>query len=242
MYKPEINIYCDESCHLENDDSPVMVLGAVWCPKEKRREIFYRIKEIKNKHKLGNDFEIKWNKVSSAKVEFYRDIIDYFFDDDDLGFRGVVISNKAELDHERYNQTYDLFYYKMYFTLLKAVINNNFAYNIYLDIKDTLGYEKVGELQDVLRNNQYDFDFNIVRKIQEVRSDEVALLQVADLLIGALSYKFRSLSSNSGKLSLISRIRERSGFNLSKNTLPTEKKFNLLLWSSDWKRSAGSFE
>ena len=24
------NIYCDESCHLEQDGQPVMVLGAVW--------------------------------------------------------------------------------------------------------------------------------------------------------------------------------------------------------------------
>lgn len=26
------NIYCDESCHLENDHQRVMVLGAVWTP------------------------------------------------------------------------------------------------------------------------------------------------------------------------------------------------------------------
>jgi len=24
------NIYCDESCHLENDHEPVMLVGAVW--------------------------------------------------------------------------------------------------------------------------------------------------------------------------------------------------------------------
>ena len=25
------NVYCDESCHLENDHQKVMTLGAVWC-------------------------------------------------------------------------------------------------------------------------------------------------------------------------------------------------------------------
>ena len=30
------NIYCDESCHLENDREKAMVLGAVWCPVEKK--------------------------------------------------------------------------------------------------------------------------------------------------------------------------------------------------------------
>lgn len=33
------NVYCDESCHLENDHQKAMVLGAVWCPLEKSREI-----------------------------------------------------------------------------------------------------------------------------------------------------------------------------------------------------------
>jgi hypothetical protein len=30
-----LNVYCDESCHLENDHQTAMVLGAVWCPFEK---------------------------------------------------------------------------------------------------------------------------------------------------------------------------------------------------------------
>ena len=38
-----INIYCDESCHLERDGEPIMVLGAVSCPaaavKQTHREI-----------------------------------------------------------------------------------------------------------------------------------------------------------------------------------------------------------
>ena len=47
------NLYCDESCHLENDGQQAMVLGAVWCPSDKRREIADRIREIKIKHGLG---------------------------------------------------------------------------------------------------------------------------------------------------------------------------------------------
>jgi hypothetical protein len=30
-----INIYCDESCHLENDGINVMGLGGLWCNKDK---------------------------------------------------------------------------------------------------------------------------------------------------------------------------------------------------------------
>ena len=59
----EYNIYCDESCHLQNDHSKVMVLGAIWCLKEKRKEISIRLQEIKVKHGLAANFEVKWNKV-----------------------------------------------------------------------------------------------------------------------------------------------------------------------------------
>jgi len=37
------NIYCDESCHLENDRQKAMVLGSVWCPLDKGREIAVRL-------------------------------------------------------------------------------------------------------------------------------------------------------------------------------------------------------
>ena len=84
------NVYCcDESCHMENDHQPVMVLGAVWCPTEKAREIAVRVREIKQEHGLNAHFEMKWTKVSPAKLAFYHQVIDYFFDDDDLHFRAL---------------------------------------------------------------------------------------------------------------------------------------------------------
>lgn len=47
-----INIYCDESCHLENDGQNIMALGAVFCPASKKSEIFNRLHELKLKHNL----------------------------------------------------------------------------------------------------------------------------------------------------------------------------------------------
>ena len=70
------NVYCDESCHMENDGQQVMVLGAVWCPLDKTREIAVRIREIKARHGLSTRFEIKWNKVSPAKAQFYLNLVD----------------------------------------------------------------------------------------------------------------------------------------------------------------------
>ena len=41
------NVYCDETCHLENDGINVMVLGAVWCPQSKLKEVNQRIKAFR---------------------------------------------------------------------------------------------------------------------------------------------------------------------------------------------------
>lgn len=232
----EYNIYCDESCHLENDPHKAMVLGAVWCQHQYRKHIFERIKEIKRKYGLKSNFEIKWNKVSQGKIAFYHEIINFFFDTDKLHFRALVVANKDELNHEEYGQTHDDFYYKMYFDMLKVIIHPADAYNIYLDIKDTNGYEKVERLREVICSAHYDFSKSIVRKIQEVRSDEVSILQITDLLIGALSYIHRDLKSNQAKLDLIELIQRRSDYSLMKNTLPSESKFNLFIWHTGYAR------
>ena len=224
------NIYCDESCHLENDHQQVMVLGAVWCSKEKTREIMQRIQEIKEEHKLAHDFEIKWTKVSAAKLPFYLDLINYFFDDDDLHFRALIVPDKSKLHHAAYGQTHDDWYYKMYFDLLKVILSPEEHYRIYLDIKDTRGATKIHRLHDVLSNSMYDFSRQIIEHIQTVRSHEVAILQLADLLIGAVSYANRGLTTSKAKLALVERMRERSRYSLMRSTLLRENKVNLFRW------------
>ncbi len=224
------NIYCDESCHLENDHQKVMVLGAVWCLADKTRLINARIREIQVRHGLSRNFEIKWTKVSPAKIDFYIDLIDYFFDNDFLHFRALIVPDKSKLQHEYYNQDHDTWYYKMYFDMLKVILSPEDCQRIYLDIKDSKGALKVKKLQDVLRNSVYDFHRNIIERVQVIRSHEVEISQLADVLIGAVAYVNRGLSGSAAKQGIIDRIRKRSGYDLTKTTLLMERKFNLFKW------------
>ncbi|HVO28698.1 MAG TPA: DUF3800 domain-containing protein, partial [Candidatus Paceibacterota bacterium] len=152
----DINIYCDESNHLQNDHRNPMVLGAVYCSTKEVPKIHGRIKEIKIRHGLSPKFEIKWKKVSSKKIDFFLDLIDYFFDLDDLHFRCVVI-DKTQLNHDALRQTHDQWYYKMYFELLSKIFDPEQSYHIYIDMKDTRGGMKVKKLHEVLCNDMYDF-------------------------------------------------------------------------------------
>lgn len=228
----EYNVYCDESCHLLNDDSNVMVLGAIWCPAKEKDNLSKSIIEIKYRHGLPKNFEIKWNKLSNSKIDFYLELLDFFFESESVNFRGLIVPDKDKLEHEKFNQTHDDFYYKMYFDMLKLIFIPDNKFNIYIDIKDTKGQHKVNKLHDVLKNSHYDFSAKMIRKVQQIRSDEVELLPIADLLIGALGYYHRGLKTNKGKLKFLDVLKEKSNYTLEKNTLLKEKKFNLLIWKS----------
>jgi len=226
------NVYCDESCHLERDRQPVMVLGAVWCPLERTRDVSVRIREIKASHGLRAGFESKWTKVSPAKRVFYLNLLDYFFDNDDLHFRALIVPDKTRLQHELFGHSHDTWYYKMYFDMLKVILDPTACYRIYMDIKDTRSADKMEKLHEVLCNNIYDFERRIIEWVQTVRSHEVEALQLTDLLVGIVSYVNRGLGNNSAKAALVERMRERSGYSLTRTNLLREDKVNLFVWQA----------
>lgn len=225
-----VHIYCDESCHLENDGMKAMVLGALWCSADQRKLLSRKIKALKAEHGLPTSFEIKWVKVSPGKLPFYQALLDLFFDEAMLHFRGLVVPDKQLLDHGRFSQSHDEFYYKQWYTLLNRLIDPETHYRIFLDIKDTQGRRKVAKLHEVLCNANYDFDRNIIESIEQVQSHDVPLLQLADLLIGALSYVHRGLHGSPAKQALVAHIRDRSGLTLEQSSLWRAEKFNLLVW------------
>ena len=230
------NVYCDETCHLENDGINDMILGAVWCPQEKLKEINHRIREIKRRNGVSERMELKWTKITPAKVDMYKDIINYFFDDDDLHLRAIIVPDKGKLDHQKYHQTHDDCYYKMYFTMLKVIFAPQDCYEIYIDIKDTNSYRKSQKLLDVCCNSMYDFSHRIIKRVQPIRSDEVEIMQIVDLLIGALGYINRNFPDGFQKRAaaqeIIDLIKQHSGYALKPTTLLREEKCNLFVWEA----------
>jgi hypothetical protein len=227
------NIYCDESCHLERDHIKTMVIGAIWCKAERSHAIARRIRDIKLKHDLSANFEIKWTKISPAKSRFYSNLIEYFFDEDDLHFRGVIIPDNGLLDHAGHKQSHNDWYYKMCFTMLEPIIDPRNKYLVYLDIKDTRGVEKCCRLLDVLRSSRHDLEGNIVDRVQQINSRESNILQLGDLLIGAIGYHNRGLSTSLAKREMIQLIQSISHKSLDRTTWLREPKLNLLRWQAD---------
>ena len=230
------NVYCDETCHLENDGINDMVLGAIWCPQDKLKDINQRIQRIKIRNGISPSAELKWTKISPAKTEVYKDLIDYFFDDDALHFRAIIVPDKSRLNHGAFHQTHDDWYYKMYFDMLKVILSPEDRYEIYIDIKDTHSYQKSQKLREVCSNSMYDFSQSVIQRLQPVRSDEIQIMQMVDILVGAVGYQNRifdkDFRKSQAKLDLIELIKKRSGYSLTKTTLLREEKCNLFVWDA----------
>ncbi len=97
METNEINIYCDESCHLEHEKEQIMLMSCLYCPKDKVKEISYDLRYLKEKYGIFKRAELKWHKVSKNKKSYYFELIEYFFNNKDLNFRTVVIPHKRKL-------------------------------------------------------------------------------------------------------------------------------------------------
>ena len=218
-------IFCDESCHLEHDKADIMVLGALFCSAEKSIELSKKIKYLKHKHSYKP--ELKWAKLNKHQWALYKDLIDLIIQDTEVYFKATVVSNKQALDHATYNQnSHNDFYYKMFYYTLRDFLEADHSYRIYLDFMDTHGSYKSKKLAEILQNKTY---WQLQAEFTIIRSHESVIMQLCDLLIGAVSYKNRSDIKKISpiKNQFLEYLEQSLQRPLDKGTPPWEKQFNI---------------
>lgn len=232
-------IYGDESCHLCKDDSPYMVIGLIACKESDKLNLTLTLRSILSEHGMDPYSEIKWTKISPCNTNTYMDVVNLFINDERLFFRAILIQ-KSQICNELMNQSHSEFYGKMYYQALKYLIINEFnfydnydEYRIFIDISDTIGKSRVKLLQDIFhgmfqRRNKP----NKHIRIQEVKSNEALLLQVADIISGAIQYIFRSeyKSGKSGKSQITDMFYKTYQYNPNLKCFSNSRKFNVFFW------------
>lgn len=183
-----IRIYCDESCHLKNDKTDVITIGAIIinenCIKKFKRDF----NKILSEHSY-NFKEVKWTTLGPKYLQMYKSIINLFFSSN-CKFFSISIYN---FDKNKYNnKKFDDFYYAIYEILLDKLIQSPYSYKIIIDKKDTVGYQKIQKLYNVLTKEKFDFNHKMIKYITEEVSDYHSCIQVCDIIIGALTYYLRA--------------------------------------------------
>ncbi len=220
------NLFVDESCHLEHDHIPVMCIGYIKVPAAVYGQLYGQFEKIKAKHLTFG--EIKWNKFSTSRLALYKELVDFFFCTP-LEFRCVLVKYKDRLNNLDFNQgSHDNFYYKMTYYLLRPN-PSNLQFRIFMDIKDTKGKQKLKKITEVF-DNHHRGNSPFVH-FQHLRSNENVFFQLADLFIGAVTYKARVMNKefvgNPIKLEFIEYLEHASGFSIHEGTAPWETKFNI---------------
>ena len=224
-----INVYCDESCHLENEECKTMVVACIRCPENKVKKISNDIIALKKKHKIWKYAEIKWTKVSKSKTDFYLELLEYFFSNPHLRFRAIVVPNKSKLNHPAYKQNHNTFYYKMIYQLVDYFLRYDYSYNIYADKKENsyCAKEQLRLTKDYLQAH-----CSQKIKMQNITSYKSELMQLNDFLQGAVCFYNRGLhkeTTNVAKKAIIEAILIKS---ISLDTTFNNPKFNILIWRS----------
>ena len=110
------NVYCDESRHTSDPADRFVVLGALQCPRERKRELVHEIHLMQDKHRARGKFG--WSKVAPGKAAFFEELADWFMAQPDLRFR-ALIADRGMLTHEVFNAgDGELGFYKMYYQML----------------------------------------------------------------------------------------------------------------------------
>ncbi|MCL1499937.1 hypothetical protein A7D16_07130 [Xanthomonas nasturtii] len=219
-------VYCDEA----NPDvltsaSPrarYLMIGSLWLPQEVRNELKSRIGDLRKRHEAWG--EIKWSKVAPNRRDFYVELVDIFFAyGENLRFRCIAV-DRTQIDLSLHDDDAELGFYKFYYQLLHHWILDFNDYRIFCDAKSNRDSKRLPVLAQCL--SRANLSSNI-ESVQSLPSNEVVLIQMCDLLLGAASSKINStLTPNTAKFTVVSRIESALGRELG-STSKGEEKFNI---------------
>lgn len=229
-------LFCDESCHLEHDGADIMAIGAIHCSAEKAVALNKAIKALRYQYQYRP--ELKWSKLNKNQWAFYRDLLDLVCDDTEFNFKATVVMNKQLLNHDIFNAgSHNNFYYKvLYYTVRDFLVKGN-EYRIYLDYMDTLGADKSKKLCEVLQSGT---NWRLKANVTIVQSYQVQIIQLCDLLVGAVAYRNRTDIEHKSQIKnqFVEYLESKLGYALNITTVPWEKHFNIFCMQPKGKNNA----
>jgi len=219
-----INIYCDESRHTSNPDDPFMIIGALSCPRERKKEFTQHINLIRKKHDVWREFG--WKTLSPSRRDFYWALLDFFRNEPELAFRCLVVDRNI-LDHHQFNQgDNELGFYKLYYQMLVHWLKPACAYYLYLDWQQNRTQRRFMDLRDILRRKLT--GKAKIECLEPVSSRQIPMIQMTDLLIGAVGYAWNDKRGSAIKQDFCTDLAKAVGLTVLKaTTMLSEEKFNI---------------
>ncbi|MCL5098440.1 MAG: hypothetical protein M1608_13105 [Candidatus Omnitrophica bacterium] len=206
-----------------------MVIGGLWLLREKRGEILQGLQAVRERHGISG--ELKWGKVSRAKLAGYQAVTDFIASRADIHFRCIVV-DKSRVDHDKYFQNdRQLGFWVFYWHCLKQWMGNWNTYFLSIDFKPESLRSGPRRLRQVLENECIKRAW--LKSLECVNSQYNPFCQVADVFIGAVGYEQNALIASPAKTALAQHIAAQfKRPDLKGSNLPSSQRFNIWrIWS-----------
>lgn len=234
-------VACDES---GTHGASYYGFGTLWLPWDRRGDLVQDLEALGGRHRVplhtadGIRHEFKWNKVKEQKLDFYRAVVDYFFERPWLSFHCLVVrranvdrSLHASLDEARRKHFVMLLANKIRRALKKNPARSRFA--IWVD-PIASSYKKADEAVEVITGRVVRKGAGDIRpeiRVTTRESHDVRAIQLCDLLLGAVMAPWQDTAEAAGKLALQQHVAKQLGWpDLRADTFESETKFNIWLF------------
>jgi len=225
----DFEVYCDESrqeLFTGKSRDGFVVIGGLWLESARRQHLKARIGELRERHQVRGEF--KWQKVSPARQSFYLDLVELFFREP-IRFRAIVLAAQ-EMDAVRFHAAdNELMFYKFYYQMLHQWILGQNTYRIFVDVRTNRVRGRVRTLEQVLRNANLTAE---IACVQALPSGELDIMQLADVLVGAVGFAFNDGGRSAAKRAVVSRIEQYLEHPIQP-TSRAEQEFNIFRFRSE---------
>ncbi|NLE37223.1 MAG: DUF3800 domain-containing protein [Pirellulaceae bacterium] len=225
---PLLHVYCDESRQTQDR---FMVFGGL-VVHASAVEAFNKAMALwRDAHSMHA--ELKWTKVSGKKLAEYRSLVDLFFSlagKNQLHFKSVVFDT-TQIDYRTYHKgDKELGFYKFFYQFLlhcfgRYGVEYNARMIVHFDQRQTK--QKLSTFCVILNRGirkKFKCDRDVVRSVQAVDSKRCELMQVADVLMGAIGYQNndcdRRLGARQAKIDLADYIATKANLMTLKQNTP----------------------
>lgn len=228
-----LDIYIDESSQTKNR---YLLLGGIIIPKMAVDAATERLQAARLPELPHG--EMKWGKVSKAKLMAYTRFVDCFFDASEFAasqFHSLVVDTR-EIDHDRYNAgSKEIGFNKEIYQLATKIAKFYRAgfFHLYPDFRET--NQKPEDLRNILNHGRHknrdgrDWPF---RRCQFRHSSDVQVMQLVDIMLGAVAYgkneHYKKPDSSEPKLTLARHIMRRAG--IKDLTVDTARMGKFTIW------------
>lgn len=235
LSSPVLEVFADESCQTQHR---YLVLGGLACERKDTAEIEQLLTAVRVEHRTFG--EVKWTKVSRAKLSFYKDFVDVVFDamrTSRIHFHSLI-ADTSEFDHKKYNRgSKEIGFHKLIYQLLVQKFGRLYADNyrlyVYLDGRTTRA--SLIELRAMLNAglaNQWDIRGYPYRRVDFRDSKSSDLFQVNDLLLGAIGHRTNQhhlvKGSSVAKIEMVAHVTRRAAISdLAVGTPRTRQNFTV---------------